>query len=45
MDVTTLSHTLGHFSAGFTLSTYTHATEEMKRDAADAIGEVIAKAM
>ncbi len=45
VDVTTLSHTLGHFSAGFTLSTYTHATEEMKRDAADAIGEVIAKAM
>ena len=45
VDVTTLSHTLGHFSAGFTLSTYTHATEEMKRDAADAIGEVISKAM
>jgi len=45
VDVTTLSPARGHFNAGFTLSTYTHATEEMKRDAADAIGEVIAKAM
>lgn len=45
VDVTTLSAALGHFSAGFTLSTYTHATKEMKRDAADTIGEVIAKAM
>jgi len=45
VDVTTLSAALGHFSAGFTLSTYTHATKEMKRDAADAIGAVIAKAM
>ena len=44
-DVTTLSAALGHFSAGFTLSTYTHATKEMKRDAADAIGTVISKAM
>ena len=31
--------------AGFTLSTYTHATAEMKRDAADAIGNVISQAM
>ena len=45
MDVTTLSAALGHFSAGFTLSTYTHATKEMKRDAADTIGAVIGKAM
>ena len=28
-----------------TLSTYTHATEGMKRDAADAIGNVISQAM
>ena len=45
VDVTTLSAALGHFSAGFTLSTYTHATKEMKRDAADTIGAVIGKAM
>ena len=30
---------------GFTLSTYTHATEGMKRDAADTIGSVISQAM
>jgi site-specific recombinase XerD len=45
VDVKTLSSTLGHYSAGFTLSTYTHATAEMKRDAADTIGDVINKAM
>ena len=44
MDVTTLSAAL-HYSAGFTLSTYTHATADMKRDAADTIGAVIGKAM
>ena len=32
---------LGHFSAGFTLNTYTHATPQMKRDAAVKIGEVV----
>ena len=41
----TLSGALGHYSAGFTLSTYTHATAEMKRDAADTIGNVISQAM
>jgi integrase len=45
VDVKTLSGALGHYSAGFTLSTYTHATAEMKRDAADTIGDVISKAM
>ena len=35
----------GRYTAGFTLSTYTHATAEMKRDAADAIGNVISQAM
>jgi len=33
VDVKTLSGALGHYDAGFTLSTYTHATEGMKRDA------------
>ena len=45
VDVKTLSGALGHYDAGFTLSTYTHATAEMKRDAADAIGNVISQAM
>ena len=45
VDVKTLSGALGHYDAGFTLSTYTHATEEMKRDAADTIGNVISQAM
>ena len=45
VDVKTLSSTLGHYSAGFTLSTYTDATADMKRDAADTIGSVISRAM
>ena len=45
VDVKTLSGALGHYDAGFTLSTYTHATEEMKRDAADTIGNIISQAM
>lgn len=45
VDVKTLSGTLGHYSAGFTLNTYTHATADMKRDAADTIGNIISQAM
>ena len=45
VDVKTLSGALGHYDAGFTLSTYTHATAEMKRGAADTIGNVISQAM
>ena len=45
IDVKTLSSTLGHYSAGFTLSTYTHATPEMMREAADTMGDVIGKAI
>ena len=37
VDVKTLSGALGHYSAGFTLNTYTHATTQMKQDAADTI--------
>ena len=37
VDVKTLSGALGHYSAGFTLNTYTHATAQMKQDAADTI--------
>ena len=45
VDVKTLSGALGHYDAGFTLSTYTHATEGMKRSAADTIGSVISQTM
>jgi site-specific recombinase xerD len=44
VDVRTLSETLGHFSAGFTLSTYVHSTSGMKQSAADAIGNTIRNA-
>jgi integrase len=45
VDVKTLSSTLGHYSAGFTLSTYTHATPEMMREAANTMGDVIGQAI
>ena len=45
VDVKTLSGALGHYSAGFTLNTYTHATAQMKQDAADTIGAVISGQM
>ena len=45
VDVRTLPGALGHYDAGFTLSTYTHATEGMKRSAADTIGSVISQTM
>ena len=45
VDVKTVSSMLGHYSAGFTLNTYTHATAQMKQDAADAIGGVISQQM
>ena len=35
MDVKTVSSMLGHYDAGFTLRTYTHATRQMQRSAAD----------
>ena len=31
VDVKTLSSMLGHYSAGFTLDTYTHITNDMQR--------------
>ena len=45
VDVRTLSETLGHFSAGFTFSTYVHSTPGMKQSAADAIGNTIRNAI
>ena len=38
VDVKTLSSMLGHYSAGFTLDTYTHITSDMQRGAAEKIG-------
>ena len=40
-DVKTLSCMLGHYSAGFTLNTYCHATRAMQNDAAKRIGGFI----
>ena len=45
VDIKTVSSMLGHYSAGFTLNTYTHATAQMKQDAADTIGGVISQQM
>ena len=44
MDVKTLSAMLGHVSAATTLNTYSHITEEMRRQAAARIDMGIAKA-
>ena len=38
VDAKTLSGILGHFSAGFTLDTYKHITNDMQRCAAEKIG-------
>ena len=45
IDVKNLSDALGHYSTGFTLNTYTHATAQMKQEAADTIGAVISSQM
>ena len=39
VDIKTLSGMLGHYSAGFTLDTYTHVTNKMQLDAADKMGK------
>ena len=38
VNIKALSHTLGHYSAGFTLDTYTHVTTQMQTEAAEKIG-------
>jgi len=43
VDVKTLSNTLGHYSAGFTLDTYTHATGEIQKEAAERMGGFMAQ--
>ena len=41
VDIKTLSNMLGHYSAGFTLDTYTHVTPKMQMDAADKLGAFV----
>ena len=41
VDVKTLSGLLGHYSAGFTLDTYSHITPAMKQDAAEKVGSLL----
>ena len=39
VDVKTLSSMLGHYSAGFTLDTYTHVTSDMQKQACGIVGD------
>ncbi len=45
VDAKTVSSILGHYSAGFTLDTYTHVTNEMQKDAAQRMGSFMAQAV
>ena len=36
---------LGHYDAGFTLRTYTHATDRKQEEAAEKLGSVLTQAM
>ena len=41
VGVKTLSAMLGHYSAGFTLDTYAHATISMQKQTANAVGSFL----
>lgn len=43
VDVKTVSSMLGHYNAGFTLTTYVHATRQMQEDAAQRMGRFMAQ--
>lgn len=45
VDVKTVSSMLGHYDAGFTLRTYTHATRQAQEEAAEKMGEFMAQVM
>lgn len=45
VDVKTVSSMLWHYSAGFTLDTYTHVTAQMQQVAADKIGGFLENAL
>ena len=44
-DVKTVSSMLGHYDAGFTLRTYTHATRQKQDEAAQTTGSFIKQVM
>ena len=44
-DVKTVSSMLGHYDAGFTLRTYTHATRQKQDEAAQTMGGFMAQVM
>jgi len=45
IDVKTVSSMLGHSSAGFTLATYTHATNKVQEQAAATMGSLLKQAL
>ena len=45
VDVKTVSTMLGHYDAGFTLRTYTHATRQMQDKAAETMGNFMEQVM
>jgi integrase len=45
VDVKTVSSMLGHYNAGFTLTTYAHATRQMQEDAAAKMGIFMTQTM
>ena len=45
VDVKTVSSMLGHYDAGFTLRTYTHATRQMQEQAAEKRGNFMERVM
>ena len=45
VDVKTVSSMLGHYDAGFTLRTYTHATRQKQEEAAQTMGSFMAQVM
>ena len=45
VDIKTVSSMLGHSSAGFTLNTYTHATNRMQEEAAQTMGAFMKQVM
>ena len=45
VDIKTVSSMLGHYDAGFTLRTYTHATRQMQDQAAETMGSFMMQMM
>lgn len=45
IDIKTVSNMLGHYDAGFTLRTYTHATRQKQEEAAQAMGSFMEQVM